>query len=189
MRFVPTVAALLLAAPVYAADEFTPALQAYMEDEISGWANAPEIVAAIKAQNEARDGITQAQIDEMDKAWRASVGSPSSAPIAPILNNPVSDSLRARVEESMGTITEVFVMGAHGLNVAASDITSDMWQGDEAKFQDTFGKGADSVHISEVELDESTQRYQGQISMTIVDPETGSPIGAITVGVDAESLL
>ena len=119
MRFVPTVAALLLAAPVYAADEFTPALQAYMEDEISGWANAPEIVAAIKAQNEARDGITQAQIDEMDQAWRASVGSPSSDPIAPILNNPVSDSLRARVEESMGTLTEVFVMGAHGLNVAA----------------------------------------------------------------------
>ena len=28
-----------------------------------------------------------------------------------------------------------------------------------------------------------------QISVTIVDPDTGAPIGALTVGVDAESLL
>ena len=110
-------------------------------------------------------------------------------PIAPVLNNPVSDALRARIEASMGAMTEVFIMDEHGLNVAASAVTSDMWQGDEAKFQDTYGKGAGSVHIGEVELDESTQRYQGQISVTIVDPDTGAPIGALTVGVDAESLL
>jgi hypothetical protein len=54
---------------------------------------------------------------------------------------------------------------------------------------ETYGIGPDAVHFSEVELDESTQRYQAQISLTIVDPATGEPIGAMTVGVDAEALL
>ncbi|KUP95049.1 hypothetical protein [Tritonibacter horizontis] len=188
MRFVVSVAALLLGSYAFA-DEFTPSLQAYLDNEISSWANSPEIVAAIKAQNEANQGLTQSQVDALDKEWRANVGDPASPLIEPVLNNPVADSLRARIEASMGAMTEIFLMDQHGLNVAASDVTSDMWQGDEAKFQDTYAKGAGSVHISEVELDESTQQYQGQISVTIVDPETGAPIGAITVGVDAESLL
>jgi len=188
VRLVSTLAALLLSVPAFA-DEFTPALEAYMNDEISDWANDPAIVAAIKAQNDAHAGLSQDQIEEMDQEWRANVGDPSTPLLAAVLNHPVSDDLRARVEASMGAMTEVFVMDDHGLNVAASDVTSDMWQGDEAKFQQTYGNGAGSVHISEVELDESTQRYQGQISVTIVDPDSGNAIGAITVGVDAESLL
>jgi hypothetical protein len=68
-------------------------------------------------------------------------------------------------------------------------MTSDMWQGDEAKFTETYSVGAGAVHFSDVELDESTQRYQAQISLTIVDPASGEPIGAMTVGVDAEALL
>jgi len=75
-----------------------------------------------------------------------------------------------------------------GLNVAASDATSDYWQGDEDKFTKVFPV-PDGVFISAVELDESTQRYQGQISMTLTDPQTGEALGTLTVGIDAESLL
>ena len=39
----------------------------------------------------------------------------------------------------------------------------------------------------EVELDESTQTYQAQLSFTLVDPATGAAIGAVTVGVNAET--
>ena len=42
---------------------------------------------------------------------------------------------------------------------------------------------------SDVELDESTQAYQAQFSVSIADPATGEPIGAMTVGVFAEALL
>ena len=49
--------------------------------------------------------------------------------------------------------------------------------------------GAGATHLSEVEFDESTQTYQGQISVTVTDPATGTPIGALTVGVDAEALM
>lgn len=80
-------------------------------------------------------------------------------------------------------------MDARGLNVAASDVTSDYWQGDEAKFSETFPNGAGASHISEVEYDESTQTYQAQISFPIVDPVSNEVVGAATVGVNADALF
>ena len=99
----------------------------------------------------------------------------------------VSISLRQRVEDSAGVISEIILMDDRGLNVAVSAVTSDFWQGDEAKFLETFPKGADAVHIGEVELDESSQTYQVQVSFTVSDVETGAPIGAETLGLNAEA--
>jgi hypothetical protein len=72
--------------------------------------------------------------------------------------------------------------------VAQSDITSDYWQGDEEKWAEVYPKGAGALHLSEVEQDESTQIYQSQISMPVVDPADGAVIGAVTVGVNVEML-
>ncbi|KPQ18535.1 MAG: hypothetical protein HLUCCO18_00475 [Rhodobacteraceae bacterium HLUCCO18] len=178
-----------MAATPSAASEFDSALQAFLETEILGWSQAAEIVGAIQDQNVQNATLDQARIDALDLTWRAEIGSGSTPTIDPVVQGPVADFLRARVDASGGRITEIFIMDLHGLNVAASAITSDMWQGDEAKFTETYGIGPDAVHFSEVGLDESTQRYQAQISLTIVDPATGEPIGAMTVGVDAEALL
>ena len=178
----------ILAVPAQA-DEFTPALQGYLESQVVNWAHDEAIVNAINAQNEQTASYDQAMIDQLDTTWRAEVGASDTPTISPVLNNSTADFLRSQVEASGGMITEVFIMDMHGLNVAASDVTSDYWQGDEAKFSETYGRGADASHIADVEFDESTQTYQGQISLTIVDPATGQPIGAMTVGVDAEALL
>ena len=104
-----------------------------------------------------------------------------------VLGNDLSKFLTGIRDASEGLYTEIFVMDDKGLNVGQSDVTSDYWQGDEAKFTETFGKGAGAIHISEVEEDESTQRFQSQLSMTIEDG--GKPIGAVTIGVDVELLL
>jgi hypothetical protein len=77
-------------------------------------------------------------------------------------------------------------MDDKGLNVGQSSMTSDYWQGDEAKWQKTYAVGADAFHVSEVEFDESSQSYQVQISTTI--SQDGQPIGAITLGVNAEMI-
>ena len=162
-----------MAATPSAASEFDSALQAFLETEILGWSQAAEIVGAIQDQNVQNAALDQARIDALDLTWRAEIGSGSTPTIDPVVQGPVADFLRARVDASGGRITEIFIMDLHGLNVAASAITSDMWQGDEAKFTETYGIGPDAVHFSEVGLDESTQRYQAQISLTIVDPATG----------------
>lgn len=181
--------ALGLAAVPVAADEFTPLIEDFYQSEISAWANADVLVQAITAQNARTATYDQARIDELDRAWRAEVGAANAPTIAPVISNTAADFLREQVAASGGLITEIFIMDAQGLNVAATDVTSDYWQGDEEKFTETHGVGAGALHVADVELDESTQRYQSQLSATIIDPATGQPIGAITVGVDAESLM
>ena len=184
----PAVAFAIFGVPAQA-DDFTPALRDFLESQVSAWAQDEAIVSAINAQNERTAGYDQAMIDQLDTTWRAEVGGSDTPTISSVLNNATADFLRDQVAASGGMITEVFIMDMHGLNVAASDVTSDYWQGDEAKFSETYARGPDASHIGDVEFDESTQMYQGQISLTIVDPSTGQPIGAMTVGVDAEALL
>ena len=181
--------AALFATPLAAADDYAAAMGAYLENQAAGWVSDPVIVDAIRAQNAANAGLGQADIDAMDAQWAAEVGSGSAPLVDSVLNHAAADFLRSQVDASGGAITEVFIMDQHGLNVAASHATSDMWQGDEAKFQETYPKGAGAVHFSDIEFDESTQSYQGQISVSIVDPDSGEVIGAITIGVDAEALL
>jgi hypothetical protein len=181
-------AAFVVAAPMAMAAEPHVAMQAYVDNEIMAWAHDALIVDAIAAQNEMTAGYDAAQIDTLDQTWRADVGTGSDM-VDAVLMNAASDFLRSRIDASGGMITEVFIMDAQGLNVAASGATSDYWQGDEAKFQETYPKGAGVAHFGEIEFDESSQSYQAQISITITDPSSGTPIGAMTVGIDAEALM
>ncbi|MEP0156071.1 hypothetical protein [Pseudophaeobacter sp.] len=178
----------LIAMPAFAAD-YNAAMESYLETNIRNWAQTPVLVEAIANQNSETSGMSQADVDALDLQWRAEVGTDQSALISDVLSNDAADFLRTQIESSGGRITEIFIMDAQGLNVAASGTTSDMWQGDEAKFQMTYSVGSDAVHFGEIELDESSQRYQAQISLTIVDTESGAAIGAMTVGVDADSLM
>jgi len=184
-----TCVAFSVAATSVAANDYRPAMENFLSSSVQTWAEDDILLQAIRSQNAMTGGYDQARIDALDQAWRAEVGSTETPTITPVLNNAASDFLRDQVASSGGRITEVFVMDGHGLNVAASDVTSDFWQGDESKFTETHGVGVGAVHYGDVEFDESSQTYQAQISMTITDPESGQPIGAITIGVDAESLM
>ncbi|MEL7343646.1 MAG: hypothetical protein AAFN59_02165 [Pseudomonadota bacterium] len=183
-----TAACATLATPVLA-NEYEPAMKDFLSNEVMEWSSAQVLIEAINERNAMTNAYSQAEIDALDTTWRNEVGTSDSATINAILDNDAAEFLRMQVEQSGGVITEVFIMDAQGLNVAASALTSDYWQGDEAKHQETYGVGAGAVHFGEVEFDDSSQTYQGQISMTIEDPATGAPIGALTVGVNAESLF
>ncbi|MDX1785473.1 MAG: hypothetical protein R3210_05050, partial [Roseovarius sp.] len=107
-------------------------MRSYYQDVIAQWAQSDILVQAITEQNARTAAYDQARIDELDQAWRAEVGASQTPTITPVLTNTASEFLREQVAASGGTITEVFIMDARGLNVAASDVTSDFWQGDEA---------------------------------------------------------
>ena len=188
-RLVLSGALLALTAMPALANDFEPAMRGFLETGIKAWASDQILIDAIRSQNADTGGYDRARVESLDQTWRAEVGTSATPTIDPVLENSASDFLREQVAKSNGRITEVFVMDAQGLNVATSAVTSDYWQGDEDKFQKTHGAGPGAVHFGDVEFDESSQTYQGQISITIVDPDTGAPIGAMTVGVDAESLL
>ena len=187
----PLTAAALLgltAFPTFA-DEFSPVMRDYFEQNVAGWITDAALIDAIRAQNAKTASYGQSDIDTLDQTWRAQVGTTDAALVEATLSHPASGFLRDRVAASGGVITEAFAMDALGLNVAASAATSDYWQGDESKFQETYGKGVGAIHVADVEFDESSQTYSGQVSAVIVDPETNQPIGAITIGLNAEALM
>ena len=165
----------------YAAD-----VKRIADNELQGWITDPIFVYAIREQNQMNGTLSQRRIDRLDKMWRAEKG--KGPMIGDLLDRQASIILRDRRELSNGVITEIILMDQYGLNVAISDPTTDFWQGDEAKYQDTYLKGRGAVHVSEVEYDESTGFDQTQVSMTIVDPDNGQPIGAVTFGINLEVL-
>lgn len=189
MKHLLLVAGFMASALSVSANEYKPAMQAYLDANVNSWANSTVLVEAIRAQNMRTSDYDQAEIDRLDLVWRAEVGSTSSEMITGVLQNDAANFLREQMGDSGGVISEIFAMDARGLNVAASDVTSDYWQGDEAKFQKTFENGPNAVHFSDVEFDESSQTYQGQVSIVIVDPDSNEPIGAVTIGLNAEALL
>lgn len=160
----------------------------YANSTVSAWMADAVVVDAIKAQNAEHAGLSDADIDALDKQWRAEVEAGSRPMIDEVLGRALSSYLASVREGSGGFVTEVFVMDNRGLNVGQSDVTSDYWQGDEAKWQETFLKGPGTIFVDEVEEDESTQMLQSQVSMSIVDPATNEVIGAVTVGVNVDQL-
>ncbi|KEP70865.1 hypothetical protein DL1_13705 [Thioclava dalianensis] len=180
--------ACVMAVPLRAAaQDVNDKVRAFVASDLRGWAEDPAIVAAIQAGNAAHSDLTPEAIEALDQTWRAETAQTDRPTIQAVLDTPASQALREHVTGSDGFVTEAFVVDQTGLNVAASSVTSDYWQGDEAKFTKTYPEGADAVFIDEVEFDESTQSYQVQVSFTITDPTSHAPIGAMTVGLDAEA--
>ena len=106
-----------------------------------------------------------------------------------VLATPLSVFLRKIKAQNNGLFSEIFIMDNKGLNVGQSDVTSDYWQGDEAKWQKTYAAGPDAIEIGDREYDESSRKFLIQVSMPVVDPTSKSPIGAATVGVSLVKLI
>ncbi|MEM1045168.1 MAG: hypothetical protein AAGL24_03410 [Pseudomonadota bacterium] len=186
--FVKSAAILLLTTGIASANEFESELMTLAKGKIAEIAASGKVIDAVKAQNTETAGFDQSKIDAMDKTWRAETDASDQPMIDSVLESPLSEYLADAQDSSDGLFTEIFVMDARGLNVGQSDVTSDYWQGDEAKWKQTYGAGAGAIHISELEEDDSTQTLQSQVSVTVVDPSSGSVIGAVTFGVNVEKL-
>jgi len=186
---------LILSAPLVIAATFAqavdapPAMRAFVEANIMSWAESAQVIDAVNTQNAQTAGSSETQILEWDTAWRAQVGQTDQPLVGEVMGRDLSAFLSDQVAASGGRINEIFVMDALGLNVAASDVTSDYWQGDEDKYTKTFGVGSGAMFVDVIEFDESAQSYQGQISISLTDPASGQVVGAMTIGLNAEAFF
>lgn len=166
--------------------EYAALVQDYATGELQQWITDPVIIYAIREQNGLNQNISKLKIKKLDKQWIN--GGRYGPMLLELLDRQASVIARDRRELSNGIVNEIIVMDAVGMNVAISDPTSDFFQGDEAKWQQTFLIGPDAVHVGDVEFDESTQKVQTQVSLTVTDPDTGEPIGAVTLGISLDKL-
>jgi len=156
-------------------------------EEVRGWVETPVVQIAVASRNARRGDIAQEEIDRLDQQWRAERGTDDQPLITSILSNPVSSYLTRIQANSLGLYPEIFVTDNLGLNVGQSVVTGDYWQGDEAKFEKTFGVGAGAVFLDEPELNEATKSWRSQLNLTLHDA-TGAPIGHATVEVNLTEL-
>ena len=141
----------------------------------------PIIVEAVKAEN--AKGKTLEQIKEMDEKWIATPGIDEN--MKALMDSECGRYLRS-IQNSKPYFAEIFVMDNQGANVAMTEKTSDYWQGDEAKFKESYKDGTGAIHIGDVEFDDSSQAYLVQVSVPVKDEE--KVIGAITMGLDLDML-
>ncbi|MCV9996970.1 hypothetical protein OE766_01750 [Pararhizobium sp. YC-54] len=179
---------LMQVTPSLAGDAHVEPVTAYVETHIRAWIEDPIIIEELKRQNALHDHLTQPAIEELDATWRAEFSSNVHPLIDTVVGNPLSKFLKDKQVASGGVITEIFVIDAKGLPVGESEISSDYWQGDELKWQKTYHAGSSALFVDEAEKDESTQALQSQASLTVSDPQTGQPLGAITIGINLDAL-
>jgi len=172
-----------LATPA-AAEEWL--IRDYLIDQVRGWSSSPVVLLTLEASNARYADLEQARIDALDQQWRAEREVEDQPLITAVLSSPLSSYLTRIQSDSQGLFSAIFVMDAVGLNAGQSAITSDFWQGDEAKWQQTFQVGPDAVFIDEVELNEDTGTEIRQLNMSIA--QDGRVVGAITVDVNMTEL-
>lgn len=156
--------------------------------EIRSFVDTDIVRQSTSNQNMKYGNISQEQIDQLDKQWRAETKSDDQPLIAATLSNPLSSYLMRIQARSIGLYTEMFVMDSNGLNVGQSNISSDYWQGDEAKFQKTFPVGPDTVFIDDPEYDRDQGIWRVQVNLSVADESKSKSIGAITVELNLSEL-
>jgi hypothetical protein len=165
-------------------DEWKTYVNKYMSEVVSLAANAPEVIAAVQEQNAANAGLSPDQIEALDRQWRAERKVNGGPLTHAKMFNPTSQFLKGFKTAANGPIAEIFIIDNKGLNVAQTDPTSDYMQGDEDKWQKTFGAGPWMSFVDKPE--EQDGKKTVQVSTTLVDNDVA--IGAMTVSIDLGKL-
>lgn len=153
------------------------------------WMVLPSLIRAVAEQNQMYRNILLDDLLLKDSLWQNEVGHSTAEFSLSLLQNPLSDTLRQFKASTAGIVTEIIVMDERGFNVGISDMTSDYWQGDERKYLQIFNRPADTLYFDAVLFDESTRRFQVQLSLQLYQPENPQAIGVMTVALDIEKIL
>lgn len=134
-----------------------------------------------KKQNAAK--VSLDEIKKIDKEWQAAE---DFLPIQEkVTGNACAEEINKVIAKISG-IKEAFVMDNQGAVVGENDLTSDYWQGDEAKWQNSYNGGKGGVDVGKVKFDKSANAQLQQVSLPILDGD--KVIGAITIGIDISKL-
>lgn len=147
----------------------------------------PVATISVEAQNARTSGLSQSEVYALDREWRQQREAENQPIVAELLGSPLSAYLMYVQAAFVGLITEIIVMDARGLNVGQSALTSDYWQGDEAKFTRTVPRGAAAVFVDEVSYHRETGTWRCQASLTL-SGSNGMVIGAATFEINLNEL-
>jgi len=139
------------------------------------------------AQEVTGQNAKQVSLDEIKKIDEQWIAAEDELPIqAEKMGNGCAKEI-AKVVKQLPILGETFVMDNQGANVGQNALTSDYWQGDEAKWKNAFKDGKGGIDIGKRQLDKSTNVVDQKVSLPIIN-EQGKVIGAVCFGVKVENL-
>ena len=125
--------------------------------------------------------LTADDIQTRDSEWKKSLGITSFK--KSLMDRRSSNLFRVLLSKKFfGRYAEIFLTDVQGANVALFPLTSDYWQGDEAKFIQSYNKGSCGIAISGSKYDESADSRSFQVSYPVVN-KYNRCIGILVVGI------
>lgn len=159
------------------ATELSPEVQSFVSEHLSPLMMNEVFVAEVTRQNAL--GRSLSQIQQIDAEWSSAEEELSI--MREMLTNATANEIR-KVCKDLPQVGEVFVMDNQGANVGQNALTSDFWQGDEAKWKKSFNEGKGGIDCGKPSLDKSTNEVLQQVSLPIINKD-GEVIGAICFGI------
>ena len=151
-------------------------------DLLSKIASEDEIISSVKKQN--AEKLDKKIILERDLEWKSTLKETKTKKMLKIKK--ASRFLKyVTTNKHSDLLSEAFLTDNQGANVAAFPLTSDYWQGDEAKWQKAMNSGKCQIVIGDVNYDDSADSKIIQISIPVYDGEfgTGNCIGVLVMGI------
>ena len=128
--------------------------------------------------------VSLEEIQKIDEQWKEAE---DELPIqAEKMGNVCAKEIH-KIVKQLPVLGETFVMDNQGANVGQNALTSDYWQGDEAKWKNSYKNAKGGIDVSDRKLDKSTNVVDQKVSLPIIDAE-GKVIGAVCFGVKTEKL-
>jgi hypothetical protein len=144
----------------------------------------PDVRRAAAAGSQAP--YDQTAVREMDRQWQADRA--EAAARSGLLQSPASQFL-ADIVGHDSIYREILVTDRHGRLVAASNVTSDYFQGDEDWWTASFDGGRGRVVVSDVRRDQSAGVYAFDIAVPVPAPAGDELAGVMKIVADSREML
>jgi hypothetical protein len=144
----------------------------------------PDVRQAADAGNKAP--YSQAAVLEMDRKWQTD--GRGTAEESGLLRSAASRFL-ADIVSHDSIYREILVTDRHGRLVAASNVTSDYFQGDEDWWRESLDGGRGRVVVSDVRRDQSAGVYAFDISVPVPTPSGEELAGVMKIVADSREML
>lgn len=148
-------------------------------------AGQPALLNALSIAN--RQKWREQDIIRHDMQWVQEITNQVPGLAESMLQSELSSLLQHWQQPFNGRIAEIILTDQQGRNVAISELTSDFWQGDEAKFQNIY-QSNQRYFFDDVSFDSSSQRFLVHLSIPVKDQHE-QELGVLILGIDVELSL
>jgi hypothetical protein len=134
-----------------------------------------------------RQKVDQRQIEALDQQWQKERRLPAA--LGGLLSNQASLFV-SDVAKQDPLYREILVTDRHGRLVAASQLTSDYYQGDEGWWTQALDDGRRGrIFVSDVRFDESAGVHAFDIAVPVVAPDSDEIVGVMKIVASSQEML